>query len=336
MYDRGILNGVFNRPRPGAADGLGDPAGVGAANRRNAGLARCASGARRAAAAARTGAVQRHDRAQRAAVDALLAGARRSARGGAERRADPARRRGLRLELDLRRRDPDAEHRRARRRRTALHQRQLHRPLLAVPGRAPDRSQPSLHGLRRRLGTGDGLPGLQQPDVAREGDDRQGPDRERLRQRLVGQEPQHPRLPGQPIRPLRPMADRHGLRLFLRLQRRRHLAVAARPALPQHDADLSLYRPAGLQPRHRHGRRRDRLDPPADRARPEQALLRLLRPRRHPRAAPPDRGLDRQDQRHAPLRRRLEPTPRDDLRQPEAARRDPRDRRAHPPGPTTS
>ena len=55
---------------------------------------------------------------------------------------------------------------------------------------------------------------------------------------------------------------------------------------------------------------------------PEQAVLLLLRARRHPRAAPRDAGMDREDQRHAPVRQGLERAARDDLRQPEAARRD--------------
>ena len=54
-------------------------------------------------------------------------------------------------------------------------------------------------------------------------------------------------------RPLRPVAHRHGLRVLLRLRRRRHQPVAAQP-LPQHDADLPLRRKAGMEPDHRHGR----------------------------------------------------------------------------------
>ena len=49
-----------------------------------------------------------------------------------------------------------------------------------------------------------------------------------------------PGLPGQPERPLRPVADRHGLRVFLRLHGRRHVAMDARSADAQHHADLSL------------------------------------------------------------------------------------------------
>ena len=47
----------------------------------------------------------------------------------------------------------------------------------------------------------------------------------------------------------------HGLRVFLRVHRRRRQPVAAEP-LPQHHADLSLRGQAGLEPDHRHGRRR--------------------------------------------------------------------------------
>ncbi len=64
---------------------------------------------------------------------------------------------------------------------------------------------------------------------------------------------------------------------------------------------------------HRDGRRRHRLhlaDPP-DRS--LQTALHQVRARRHPRAAPPDQGVGREDPRHAPLRRRLQPAAPDDL-----------------------
>ena len=56
---------------------------------------------------------------------------------------------------------------------------------------------------------------------------------------------------------------------------------------------------------------------------PEQAVLRQVRARRHARAASPDQGMGGEDQRHAPVRRRLEQAARADLREPEAPRRDP-------------
>ncbi len=58
---------------------------------------------------------------------------------------------------------------------------------------------------------------------------------------LVRQGPQHAGLRGQPGRAVRPVADRHGLRVLLRLRRRRRQPVAAEP-VPQHDADLSRSR----------------------------------------------------------------------------------------------
>ena len=57
---------------------------------------------------------------------------------------------------------------------------------------------------------------------------------------------------------------------------------------------------------------------------PGQALLRLLRARRHACAAPPDARMDRQVQ--GQVRHGLERAARADLRQPEAARRDPAER----------
>ncbi len=77
--------------------------------------------------------------------------------------------------------------------------------------------------------------------------DRHHPEGERVRDLVVRQGPQHALLPGEPGRALRSMAHRDGLRLFLRLRRRRHQPVGAEP-VPQHDGHLSLPRaiPAGI------------------------------------------------------------------------------------------
>ncbi len=77
-----------------------------------------------------------------------------------------------------------------------------------------------------------------------------------------GKDHNTPTFTGQPGRAVRPVADRHGLRVFLRLRRRRHQPVGAEP-VPQHHGDLSLRRQAGLEPDHRHGRRRHRVAEPA-------------------------------------------------------------------------
>ncbi len=146
---------------------------------------------------------------------------------------------------------------------------------------------------------------------------------------VVRQGPQHAGLRGQPGRAVRPVADRHGLRVLLRLRRRRRQPVGAEP-LPQHDADLSVPGQAArhLEPRHRDGRRRHRLHDADSPDRPGQADLHQVRARRHARAAPPDQGVGGQDQRDAPVRRRLRKAARAHLREPEAARRDPQGREA--------
>src|SRR5262249_23944887 len=87
------------------------------------------------------------DRAQRRAVDALLAAACRAARRRAQRALDHDRRYRLRRLQHVRWRDPDAEPRPDRGQRTALHQLQLTSAVLAV-ARADHRwAQPSLDGL---------------------------------------------------------------------------------------------------------------------------------------------------------------------------------------------
>ena len=149
------------------------------------------------------------------------------------------RRRRLRRAEHLRRRHSDADDGSHRERRPALQPDVLHRALLADARRADHRAQPPLGRLRRDLGAVDRLPRLQQHHRQGQGHDRAHPARQRLRHVLVRQGPQHAGLRGQPGRAVRPVADRHGLRVLLRLCRRRRQSVAAEP-VPQHDADLSL------------------------------------------------------------------------------------------------
>ena len=113
--------------------------------------------------------------------------------------------------------------------------------------------------------------------------------------------------------------------------------------VPQHHADLSLDRSRGhpedgsvrseggdlashrsrefLEPDHRDGRRRHRLDGPDSPDRPHAADLPPLLPRLLARAAPPDQGMGGQDQRDASLRRRLREAARADLRESKETRR---------------
>ena len=259
-------------------------------------------------------------------LDALVAAARRAAEGRAQRPADHDRRRGLRRLRHLRRRHPDAGARPHREGRAALHAVPLHRALLADARRADHRPQPPLGRLRRHRRTGHRLSRATTRSSART----TRPigtilRRQRLRHVVVRQEPQHAGLPVQRRGPVRPVAVGHGLRVLLRLHGRRDRPVEALP-VPRPHADLSVDRQARLQPDHRHGRRRDRLHATAERGGARQAVLRLLRAGRHARAAPADEGMDREVQ--GQVRHGLERPARADLRQPEAARRDPGERAA--------
>ncbi len=262
------------------------------------------------------------DQGRRAAVQALVGAARGAAQGRAERAADHHRRCRLRRAQHLRRRDPDADDGPHRQGRPALQPHVLDRAVLAHARRADHRAQPPFGRLRRDLRAVHRLPGLQQHHRPRQGHHRPHAARQRLRHLVVRQEPQHAGLRRQPGRALRPVAQRHGLRVLLRLRRRRRQPVAAEP-VPQHDADLPVPGQAGLEPDHRHGRRRDRLHDahPPDAAR--QADLHQVRARRHARAAPPDQGVGRQDRGDEAVRRRLRKAARDHLREPEAPGRDP-------------
>ena len=95
-----------------------------------------------------------------------------------------------------------------------------------------------------------------------------------------------------------------------------------------HQPDLSLDRQAGLQPHHRLGGRGHQVHEQSECGRARQAVLRLLRARRHALAAPADQGMDREVQRQ--VRHGLGKAARADLRQPEAARRDSGEYSAHP------
>ena len=129
------------------------------------------------------------------------------------------------------------------------------------------------------------------------------PQAQRLLDGPVRQVPRGAGLEDQPDGTVRPVADRQRLRLLLRLHRRRDEPVLPGP-LRGHDADRAAQDPGrGLPPDRGPDRPGDRLDPPAALAHDRPALLRLLRPRRHPRAAPRAARVVRQVQ--GPLRRRL-------------------------------
>ena len=91
--------------------------------------------------------------------------------------------------------------------------------------------------------------------------------------------------------------------------------------------DLPVDRQAGLQPHHRSGGRGDQVHEQPQRGGARQAVLRLLRAGRHALAAPAETGMARQVQ--GQVRHGLGEAARADLRQPEAARRDPAGYPAH-------
>ena len=105
------------------------------------------------------------------------------------------------------------------------------------------------HHVGRLRGGGrnrDGVPGLRLDHPEGERHHRRHPEGQRVRDLVVRQGSQHALLSGEPGRAVRPVAERHGLRVLLRLRRRRHQPVAAEP-VPQYDGHLSLPRaiPAG-------------------------------------------------------------------------------------------
>ena len=192
------------------------------------------------------------------AVEAVVGAARRAAEGRAERPAHHDRRRRLRRHrarsAASSRRPPSTASRRP-----GCATRRFHSTALCSPTRAALITGRNHHsagfGVISEQSTG--YPGLRQHHREGQGHDRPDPQGQRLRHLLVRQGPQHADLRGQPGRAVRPVADRHGLRVLLRIRRRRHQPVGAEP-VPQHDADLPLRRQSGMEPDDRHGRRRHR------------------------------------------------------------------------------
>ena len=199
--------------------------------------------------------------------------------------------------------------------------------LLADPPSPAHRPKPPLgrHGRDHRdrhLGAG-----LQLDPSEHGGTPGRDAEAKRLLDRPVRQVPRGAGLGDEPDGPVRRLAlGGRRLRALLRLHRRRDEPVRAGD-LRRHDAGRARPHPGGGLPLHRgHDRPGDRLDPPAEGADARQALLHLLRARRHPRAAPrPDRVVG---QVQGQVRRRLGRPARADAGPPEGARRRPRGRRA--------
>ena len=154
------------------------------------------------------------------------------------------------------------------------------------------------------------------------------PEAERVRDRPVRQVPRGAGLADLAHGAVRRLAGRRrGLRVLLRLHRRRDEPV--RPgALRGPDAGRAAGHGRGGLPPHRgHDRPRHRLGAPAEGADAGEAVLRLLRAGRRPRPAPRAEGVGRQVQ--GPLRPGLGQAARGDLRAAEEAGRHRAGRRAH-------
>ena len=107
----------------------------------------------------------------------------------------------------------------------------FHTTALCSPdaGGAHYRAQPPHLCHRRHHGDGHGLSRLQHADAEKLRHGRGNPQAERLQHVMVRQEPQRARLAVEPGGAVRPLAHRPGLRIFLRLHRRRHRPVASSP-----------------------------------------------------------------------------------------------------------
>ena len=162
-----------------------------------------------------------------------------------------------------------------------------HRALLADAAGAADRRNHHSAGMGGITEIATGAPGLQLGAAQHHGAAGEDAEAERLLHRAVRQVPRSAGLADEPGRSVRRLAHgRRRLRVLLRLHRRRGEPVVP-DALRRHDAGRAQEDARrGLPPHGGHDRQGDRLDRPAEGARPRQALLRLLRARRDPRAAP--------------------------------------------------
>ena len=226
----------------------------------------------------------------------MVAAARRAAQGRAQRAAHHDRRPGLWRPRHVRRRHPDAGARPHREGRPALHAVQLHRAVLAHARGADHRPQPPRGGLRRDLGAVDGLPGLRLDHRSGERDHRQDPRATTATPRRGSARTTTRRASSTASSgPFDQWPSGMGFQYFYGFMGGE--TDQWQPYLFQdHIADLSVDRQAGLQPHHRHGGRGDRAHEEPQRRGARPAVLRLLRSRRKPLAAPAEEGVDRQVQ----------------------------------------
>ena len=182
----------------------------------------------------------------------MVAAAHRTAQGCAQHSAHHDGRRGVRCAQHVWRRCRDTGVGSHREKRAAVHAVPYHFVMLTHARRLDHGTKPSRGRLWGCGGSCDGVPGVRFDNQEGHRHHRRDPQGERVRDCLVRQGPQHAFLPGEPGRAIRSMARRDGLRVFLRLRRRRYEPVAAEP-VPQHDGHLPLRWPSRMEPHHRDG-----------------------------------------------------------------------------------
>ena len=253
------------------------------------------SGGRFSSASRPAAAIQGGYWSQGQRIEARLPQGRDGPEGRPERSAHHDRRHRFRCGQHLRRPDSDAELRSRGQERPDVQRVPHHRTLFADPGCAADRPQPPHLRHGQHHGVRHGLSGLHLDHSQERRHRRQHSRQQRLQHGVVRQAPPRSGVDARPGRALRPVGRWAGLRVLLRVPRRRHGPVASR-AVREHDAGAAAVRRPELHPDPRPGRSLHQLDSHAARGRPRQALLPLFRSRQQPRSAPRPEGLDRQVQ----------------------------------------
>ena len=141
-------------------------------------------------------------------------------------------------------------------------------------------AQRTNRGTRQRLGR------LRRDDPEEQCAGRRGPQGLRLQHLRVRQVAQHAGDGDHRGRAVRELADEHRLRIFLRVPRRRGLAVRTESRAQHHQRPAAAYARGGLSPQRGSGRRCHRLAAPAQGVSGRQAVLHVLGERRDPRSAP--------------------------------------------------
>ena len=166
--------------------------------------------------------------------------------------------------------------------------------VFAHPGGVADWAQSSSCRQRANRRTGERLGRLFRRDPPQQCAGGGGAEGLRLRDGRLGQVAQHTCGGNRPGRSVRELADRPRLRVFLRLSRRRGLAIRAEPGAQHDERPAAKNRARRVSPQRRPGGRRDRLAAQAPGVPARQAVLHVLGERCDPRPAPHREGVGRQ------------------------------------------